>query len=151
MIEQAAARFLCRFELFKEVCEDLRVEAINSGDLLDPLLIIAMMCERVVRVGNLNLRVYTHAALAPHHKARDASKISLERDHLQVKHYLRVFGKRNRNPGRLLYRGVHISVAFLCALDALFDLPDRVEVFINLATVSLPETLAERVSVFANQ
>ena len=67
-VEQRAIRFPGRLEFFQEVSEDLRVQAVDLGDLLDPFGVAAVVRERVVRVGDVDLRVDAHAALAPDHQ-----------------------------------------------------------------------------------
>ena len=83
--------------LLEEVREQLHVEHVDLGDLLDPLRLVAVVGQRMVRIGHADLRIGPQAALAAEHHRRDAREVGLERDHLQVEHQLHVV--RVERPG----------------------------------------------------
>ena len=57
MIQQCAVAFPGRLEILDQVGELLGVVAFNLFDFLDQFLPVAMMCERVMRVGEAQFGV----------------------------------------------------------------------------------------------
>ena len=90
-----------------------------------------------MRLGNANLRIGARAALARELERDHAREVRLQREHLQIEHQLdvllpdlghawRAIDSRYRRLGVLTFR----------ALDAPLDLPDRVEILIDLRPIA---------------
>src|SRR5437868_3477784 len=107
MIEQRAVYVRRRFQLLHESSEKLHVEAVDLRYLLDEVGMPTMVRERMVRVGDADLGIGTHAALAPQHHCRNACQVGLKRDRLQIEHQLHVLPVRKWDSRRLLQRRLY--------------------------------------------
>lgn len=105
-----------RPKLSKKVGEQLDVEAVNLGHLLDELRMAAMMCQRMMRIGHADLGIRADAAFTAQHHRRHASQVRLKRDDLQIEHQLDVIRVLKGNTGRLFHR--RYERVFLRALNA---------------------------------
>ena len=76
---------------------------------------------------------------AAHHHRDDARRVGLERQHLQVEHQVDVVGVEHRDARRLVDRRREAGHVLLGALDALLDLADRRQIFVELALVGRTE------------
>src|SRR5258706_4291591 len=135
MIEQASIPIGRRFELVQKVSEQLCMKTIDLGDFLNPLRIIAMVRERMMRVGDADLRIDPHASLAAEHQGRNTSQVGLKCDNLKVVHQLRIIRKSYWYTGGLFDRPRHPPGIFLSGLDSALALPDRRHVFVQPSAI----------------
>ena len=91
--------------------------------------IVAVVRERVVRVGDADLGIGAGAGLAGELEGDDAGDVALQRQHLQVEHQPGVVGVGGGHAdGPVEIRQVRIGGRGLGLLDAALDLADGVEV-----------------------
>src|SRR5262249_24405467 len=139
------------FELFHKTREQLDVINVNLNHLLNPILIISMMCERMVGVRDAQFRIDAHTALAREHERGDARQICLERERQEVAHESDIFCKAYWNPGRLLDRWGDSAVLMLGGLYSLFDFTHSVKILVNFAFVGRTEFSIKFDSILADQ
>ena len=94
-----------------------------------------MVRQRVVRVGNPDLRIGGAALLAADHVGEDAGDVGLPGEDEEVVHQPRMVLERDGNAGRLVQQRQLAVGLPLGDLDAALDLPDRVEIVAELAAV----------------
>ena len=63
VVEQRAVAVGRVLHLLDEPGEQLHVHRVDLGHLLDPLLVVAVVRERMVRIGDVDLGIRPHAAL----------------------------------------------------------------------------------------
>src|SRR5438046_6363978 len=102
MIEQRTVSVRHSFQTLDKPGEQLDMEDVDLRDLLDKVGMAAMMRERMVRIGNADLRIRANAAFAAQHHGGDAGEIRLECDGLQIEHHLYVIPVLEGNSGGLL-------------------------------------------------
>src|SRR5262245_10161558 len=146
-VEEAAVEIRGGGEALHEAREELDVEAVDLRHLLDEVGMAAVVRQRVVRVGDANLRVDANAAFAAQHHGGDAGEVGLERDGLQLEHQLDVGGIVERDAGRLLVRRRH-RIALACR-DLQLDLADAGEVLVHAAAVGRAEAGLEARGILA--
>jgi len=78
-----------------------------------------------------------------HQHRDDARRVGLERDELQIEHQVDVLGVQHGNAGRLVDGRLEARHVFLGLLDALLDLADRRQVFVELASIRRTEIRRE--------
>src|SRR6185503_15788540 len=110
------------------------------------------MSERMMRIGDANLRIDSHTALAAQHHRCNPRQVRLERDHLELIHQLRIVGQRDWYPGGFLHCRRHLAIVLLGSLDPSLDLSYSRKVFVELPAVrsaklpcQLPGVLARRI------
>ncbi len=101
MIEQRAVAFRRRLELGEELGEQRDVELVDLRHPGDLRRVVAVVRQRVVRVGHADLGIGAVAGLAGELEGDDAGDVALEGQHLQVEHQPGVVGvgRRARRPG----------------------------------------------------
>src|SRR5262249_57006573 len=97
----------------------------------------AVVSERVMRVGNADLRIGADASLASHHHGRNAREVRLKTDYLKIEHQLYIILVLERNAGRL-FRKRCDGIAFR-GCDLRLHLSDPGEILIHLAAVGRTE------------
>ncbi len=112
------------------------MESIDLRDLIHQLRDVAVVRNRVMRVGDTDLAVGSHAGFAPQLEARDASKIGLIGQYLHVEHQLHVVGVFLRNAGRFVDAGCELLVIALRNLNTAFNFANARQVLIHLALVA---------------
>ena len=144
MVEQRAVAVLGRVEAFEEVRELLDVIGVDPDQLLDLLLVAAVVRQGVVGVRDVDLRVGAVARLVGHHEGDDPGQVGLVGQHLQVVHQLRVLAERSGNASRLLHRHRQVGQPLLLGHpDAALDVADRFRVLVELAAVAGTERFAQ--------
>ena len=84
------------------------MELVDLRHLRDLLGIAAVVRQRVVRIGDADLRIGAIAGLARELERDDARDVALQREHLQVEHQLRVIGIRGRHADRTIEIGQRV-------------------------------------------
>ena len=107
VVEQRAVAIRSGFQLFEERGEQLDVEAVDLRHLLDEIRMAAMMSERMMRIGNADLRIGADASFAAQHHGRNAREVRLKGDRLKIEHQLHIILVLERNPRRFLRRRCH--------------------------------------------
>src|SRR6516225_10269180 len=102
VVEQCAIAIRSGFQLFDERGEQLEVEAVDLCHLLDEIGMSAVMSERVMRIGNADLRIGADTSLAAQHHGRNAREVRLKSDCLKFEHQLYIILVLERNPRGLL-------------------------------------------------
>ena len=143
MVEQRTVTVGRRTQLFEERREQRDVIGVDLRQLLERGPHAAVMRERMVRIGHVDLRVGAAAQLVPAHEGDDACAISLIRQELEVVHQLCMLGE----PGWGTQGPFH-QRHFLCALrfgdfDAPLDVTDRVEIRADFEAVARSELALE--------
>ena len=103
----------------------------------------------MVRVGHADLGIGAIALLARELERDDARDVSLERQHLEIEHQLRVIGERRGDAHRTIQVGrrvVHRTA--LGALNLPLDLADALEVLIDANAIGSAHALLEPPDVF---
>ena len=140
VVQQCAVAFGCLAETFEEVREQRNVEPIDLRDLGNFLRIVAVVRQRVVRLGNADFRVGTVAGFTSKLKRDDSSDITLQRENLQVEHQLRVFGIRSGDTnGTIEIRQRLVLCVRFRLLDSPFNFPHAGEVVINFRSATRAE------------
>ena len=105
------------------------VEAIDQGHLRDLRGVVAVVGERVMRVGNADLGIGAVAGFARQLEGDDAGDIALEGQHLQVEHEPGVVGVGGRHARGAVEVGQRVvGGAGLGALNAAFHFADGVQI-----------------------
>src|SRR5260370_26533101 len=86
VVEQGAVAILSGLEPPDEVGKQLDMECVDLCELLHPLRIVAMMRERMMRIGNADLAISPDTALAADHHCRHAGQVRLKCQHLEIIH-----------------------------------------------------------------
>jgi len=122
-------------QLGHELAEERHVVLVDLLHLLDLLAVAAVVRQRVVRVGDADLRIRRAALLAADHVGEDARGVGLVGEHEQVVHQPGVVLERDRDAGgRFQQRQFAVGLRF-GDLDAPLDLAHGVEVVVQLALV----------------
>src|SRR5262249_51137718 len=111
------------------------MKSVDLGDLFDPIRIVAMMCERMMRIGYADFRVNSGAAFPSNHERRYSSQISLKCHQLEVIHQLCILRKSERDAAGLVDLRLEVTVVLLSRFDSPLDLAYRDQVFIHLAAI----------------
>ena len=105
MVEQRAVAFRRGLQLLQEVGEQRHVERVDLGHLRDLLRIVAVVRERMVRIGHADLGIGARAGFARQLEGDDAGDVALQRQHLQVEHQPGVVGVGGRHAHRAVEVG----------------------------------------------
>ena len=111
--------------------------------LRDELRVAAMMRDAVVRLRHADIRIAQAGELARHDHARDARRVGLERQHLQVVHEPRVLLVGVGNVGRPLGQSDVAVAARFGGLDAPLDLAHGIEILVELGAVAAADRRRE--------
>ena len=147
MVEQRAVAFRRGLQLLQELREQRDVELIDLGHLGDLLRIVAVMRQRMMRIGNADLRIGAVAGFARQLKRDDARDVALQRQQLQVEHQSGVVGVGRRHAdgpieiGQRIVRRVGLGL-----LNAPLDFADRVEILADPARSAGPSVFLSRAS-----
>ena len=135
VVEQRAVAVRDRLQPGQVLADQLRVVGVGGGVLLDPLLLVLVVGDGMVRLGDAEVRIGPAAQLAAQHEGEDAGDVGLEGDGHQVEHQPDVIavvvGDADRRIGRRDRRGV----LPLGALEAELDLADVLQVVVHAATI----------------
>ena len=102
--------------------------------------IVAVMRQRVMRIGHADLGVGAVAGLARELERDDARDVALQRQHLQVEHQPRVVGVRGRHADRPVEIGQRIvRRRRLGLLDAPLDFADGLEILVDPGAIGRAE------------
>ena len=135
VVDQRAVAVGRAGQLGHELAEERHVVLVDLLHLLDLLAVPAVVRQRVVRVGDADLRIGRAALLAADHVGEDARRVGLVGQQEQVVHQPRVVLERDRDAGRRLQqRELAVGLRF-GDLDAALDLAHCVEVVVQLALV----------------
>jgi hypothetical protein len=94
------------------------------------------MRQRMMRIRHADLGVGPVARLARQLERDDPGHVTLQRQHLQIEHQLRVVGVRSRHAGGTIEIGQRlIGRARFRLLNPPFDLPNRVEVLADAGAI----------------
>ena len=151
MVEQRAVAVRRRGQLLQERREERRVVGVDLRQLGQRLRHVAVVRERVVRVGHPDLAVGAAAQLVPRHERADAGAVRLPGQKLQVVHQPGVLGQRRRDAARALQQRQLPVALRLGDLDAPFDVAHRVEVRPHLAPVARAELALQPRDVLAHR
>ena len=132
VVQQRTVAVGRRAELRQVLREELRMIAVDLRHVRDQLGHVAVMRQRMVRLGHANLRVRAGALLLADHERDDARQVGLKRQELQVEHQRQVIFEDRWHALRLLDRRQLEVALFLGFLDAPFDVADRLGVFVDL-------------------
>ena len=95
------------------------------------------MRRRVMRLGHADLRIRARAHLSRELERDHARDVGLQREHLQVKHQLRVvFPVGRHTDGPRQHVGQRVAVLLLGLLDAPLDFADRVQILVHARPVA---------------
>ena len=120
------------------------MELIDLRHARDLFRIVAVMRERVVRIGNADLRVSAIARFARELERDDARDIALQRQHLQIEHQPRVIGVSGRHAHRSIQiRQRIVRRVGLGLLNAAFDFADGLEVVADPRAIAGTEVRVE--------
>ena len=122
--------------------EELGVIAVDLRHPRDQLGHVAVMRQRMVRLGHANLRIGPGALLLADHERDHARQVRLEREQLQVEHQLQVILEDRRHARRLVHvRQIEIPLR-LGALDSPLDVANRLGELVDLRLILRPERRA---------
>ena len=133
MIEERTVAVRRRLQLREELGDQLSVVHVRARIALDPLRLVLMVRQRVVRFVDADFRQHDVAQLARHHEGRDARDVRLERHGHQVVHHvdeLAEFIRQRRWRCSYRRRGLALHL-----LDARLDLADILQVVVEAAPV----------------
>ena len=151
VVEQRAVAVGRRPQLLDEAGEEADVIAVDLGQLAQRLAHPAVVRQRVVGVGHLDLRIGAAAQLVPAHERRDPGAVGLVGQELQVVHQPGVLGEVGRGAHRPRHQR-HLPLALgLGHLDAPLDVAHRVEIGAELQPVAGPEAAAQADHVGADR
>ena len=100
VIQQRAVTFRRRLQLLEVIREQRHVERVDLRHPRDLVRIVAVMRQRMMRIGHADLGVGAVARLARELERDHPRHVALQRQHLQVEHQLRVIGIRRRHADR---------------------------------------------------
>src|SRR5262245_57088367 len=103
----------------------------------------------MMRVGDANLGIDSHTALAAQHHRCNSSQVRLKRDHLELIHQLRIVGQHNRYPGGFLNCRRYLPIVLLGSLYPPLDLSYRGKVFLEFSAIRSAELPRQLLSVIA--
>src|SRR5713101_7241693 len=103
-----------------------------------------------MRGGHAALAVDTDATFTSAHGGGDACEVCLKGDDLEVVHQLHVVGEGDGNSGGLLDTGRDGAIVGFGDGDALFNLADRVEIFVYFALVGWTDVTHELLGAVAS-
>jgi hypothetical protein len=86
VIQERAVAFRRRLQLLEVVGEERHVERVDLRHARDLLRIVAVVRQRVMRIGHADLGIGAVARLARELERHDARDVALHRQHLQVEH-----------------------------------------------------------------
>ena len=125
------------------------MELIDLRHARDLVRIVAVMRERMVRIGNTDLWVGAIAGFAGELERDDPGDVTLQRQHLQVEHQSRVIGIGRRHAhGPVQIRQRIIRGVSLGLLNAALDLAHGVKILADPRAVTRPELSVETRDVF---
>ena len=144
MVEQGAVALGGGLELLDEFREQGNVMGVHLREVHRLLGVFAaairLVRQRVVRVGDANVRERAAADVAHHHEGEDTGRVDLERRREQIEHDGDVFVVRLGRPDRGRQRDGIAVRPLLSALDAALDLPDVVEIVAETRLIALAES-----------
>jgi hypothetical protein len=111
--------------------------------IFDMRSVVAVVRERVVRLGDADLRIRARALLLADHERDDAREIRLEREHLQVVHQREMVLEHGRDTLWLVHRRQFEILLFLRPLHATFDVAHRLGVLIEPSLIAGTEIAAQ--------
>ena len=144
MVEQRAVAIRRGLELFEQVGEQRNVILVDLGELVDHVLIAAMVRERVMRLGHADFVVASGAALASQLERNHPRHVGLQRQHLQIKHQPGMLGVGDRHSQRSVHvRSGVVRHSRLGDLDPTLDFADARQVFVHLGAITRPELVLQ--------
>src|SRR5215813_3195303 len=127
------------------------MKTIDLGYFFNPVRIVAVMGERMMRIGDANLGINSHAALATEHHCRNPGKVCPKRHHLELIHQLRIIGQRDWYARWLLNCRRHLAIVLLGGLYPPFDLSYCRQIFVELFAVRSAKLPRELLRVVAHR
>ena len=101
VVEQRAVAIRRGFQLVQEIRELLHVEAVDLRHLLDPLRVVAVVRQRMVRFGHADLAIRARAAFAAIMKVEMRVRSAWNASAIRSNISLHVIGEVDRNAGGL--------------------------------------------------
>ena len=120
------------------------MELIDLGHLGDLVRIVAVVRERVMRIGDADLRIRAVAGFARQLKRDDARDVALQRQQLQVEHQPGVVGVGGRHAERPIEIGQRILLGGRFGLlNAPLDVADRFQVLVDAVAIARAERVLQ--------
>ena len=138
-------------QLVHQVGELAEVVLVDLVQALQLRRLVLVMRQRVVRVGDADLRIGVSADFARQHEGADPGEVGLVGQREQVHHQLGVLGVVGRHADRLLDHRQLARVLLLGHLDAALDVAHRLEILVDLRLVLRPEGAAQPPDLVADE
>ena len=140
MVQQGTIAVRRRSQPIQKIREMLGLVDVDPDYLVDLVLFVFVVRQRVVTVGNADLVVGSCAELAARHERGHTSQVGLVGEHLQVVHQLRVLVEPGRHIRRTFDRRQFPGGLFLGLLDAPLHIANGVEILGELGAVGWTES-----------
>ena len=137
------------FSLREELGEQRHVELIDLRHARDLVRIVAVMRQRMMRIGHADFGIGAVAGFARELERDDARDVALQRQHLQIEHQPGVVGVGGRHAHRpIQIRQRIVRRVGFGLLNAAFDFADGVEILADPRAIAGPELAVEPGDVF---
>jgi hypothetical protein len=126
-------------------------DRVDLGHLLDQVGLVAVMGQRVVAIGDVDLAVGARGAFVRDQECDHARQVRLEGHRHHVGHQLEVLGEIGGDAVGLLHVRIDLRVVLLGFFDLALDLADRRQIFVELAAVGGAEVGFQLARVVADE
>src|SRR4029453_4964582 len=147
VIEQRPVAVWRSAQLLGTLREHSKVPGVEDRVLHLHVRLLAMVRDRVMRLGDADIRIALHAGLAGHHEREHASEVGLVGHREEIEKLADMLGVFLRHADRRIGYGHVGRVLRLGALNPPLDLPDVVEIATELGAVARTKIAFEVVEI----